>query len=92
MRQFYADFKMGLFIFVSSSYQKLDPKTRFLGDFLKAVFWLYPRLDLNLDKYFSKSLRKYMLKSLVEKLSGRFSHFSQLLKVLVIIYAPVTFY
>jgi hypothetical protein len=37
---FYADFKMGLFIFVSSSDQKLEPNNSILRDFPKKSFYL----------------------------------------------------
>jgi hypothetical protein len=36
---FYPDFKMELFIFVSSSVQKLEPKTQFLGSPYKIEFF-----------------------------------------------------
>jgi hypothetical protein len=32
LKKFYSDFKMGLFIFVSSSYQKLEQKTLLFRD------------------------------------------------------------
>jgi hypothetical protein len=38
--ELYADFKMGLFMFVSTSYKKLEQK-RFLGTSLKIEFFGY---------------------------------------------------